>query len=62
MRGKLGNKLSIGDWLYDWAKLYQSDRYDEILENKINKNYKNKSINKFNNYLYNYIPKMILRI
>ena len=37
MRGKIGNKLSLcGDWLYDWAKLYQSlIGYDEILENKV---------------------------
>ena len=36
MRGKQGDELSIyGDWLYDWAKLYQSlIGYDEILENK----------------------------
>ncbi len=44
MRGKLGNKLTIyGDWLYDWAKLYQSlIGYDEILEDKyVNSDYKN---------------------
>lgn len=36
MRGKLGNKLTIyGDYLYDWAKLYQSIiGYDKILTNK----------------------------
>ena len=53
MRGKIGNKLSLcGDWLYDWAKLYQSlIGYDEILENKVlNKNYKKQFLNKFNNY------------
>ena len=65
MRGKLGDKLTIyGDWLYDWAKLYQSlIGYDEILhDKKINIIYKNKiliyfkekfidkfSINDFNN-------------
>jgi capsule biosynthesis phosphatase len=53
MRGKIGTKLSLcGDWLYDWAKLYQSlIGYDEILENKVlNKKYKNNLINKFTNY------------
>ena len=37
MRGKLGNELTIyGDYLYDWAKLYQSlIGYDKILTNKI---------------------------
>ena len=32
MRGKVGDKLTIcGDWLYDWAKIYQSIiGYDEI--------------------------------
>ncbi len=52
MRGKQGNQLSIyGDWLYDWAKLYQSlIGYDEILNNKIiNIEYKNKFINHFKN-------------
>ena len=36
MRGKQGDNLTInGDWLYDWAKLYQSlVGYDEILESK----------------------------
>jgi len=50
MRGMQGSNLSIeGDWLYDWAKLYQSlIGYDEILENKqINLQYKNKLINHF---------------
>jgi capsule biosynthesis phosphatase len=50
MRGKLGNKLTIyGDWLYDWAKLYQSlIGYDEILEDKyVNSDYKNILINYF---------------
>lgn len=33
MRGKIGNQLTVyGDWLYDWAKIYQSlIGYDEIL-------------------------------
>ena len=37
MRGKVGDKLTIyGDWLYDWAKIYQSIiGYDEILLSKI---------------------------
>ncbi len=36
MRGKVGNDYSIyGDWLYDWAKLYQSlIGYDKILMDK----------------------------
>ena len=36
MRGRLGDRLSIyGDWLYDWAKLFQSlVGYDEILQGK----------------------------
>ena len=52
MRGKVGDKLTIyGDWLYDWAKLYQSlIGYDEILEDKIiNLSYKNKLIEYFKN-------------
>ena len=49
MRGKIGSELTIyGDWLYDWAKLYQSlIGYDCILLNKtININYQ-KSIIEF---------------
>jgi capsule biosynthesis phosphatase len=36
MRGKLGSMITIyGDWLYDWAKLYQSlIGYDKILLGK----------------------------
>ena len=36
MRGKLDDQNTIyGDWLYDWAKLYQSlIGYDKILQNK----------------------------
>ena len=52
MRGKQGDELTIyGDWLYDWAKLYQSlIGYDEILEDKIiNLSYKNKLIEYFKN-------------
>jgi capsule biosynthesis phosphatase len=50
MRGKLGNNLTIcGDFLYDWAKLYQSLLgYDAILNNKnISYHYKNNMINIF---------------
>lgn len=53
MRGKLGDVLTIyGDWLYDWAKLYQSlIGYDKILQNKeITKEYENKMITKFKQY------------
>ena len=53
MRGKVGNFLTIhGDWLYDWAKLFQSlVGYDKILQNKdINNNYENKMINIFINF------------
>ena len=56
MRGKQGNKLTIfGDWLYDWAKLYQSlIGYDEILENKfINLDYKNQLIDFFKDKFIN---------
>ena len=52
MRGKSGETSTIyGDWLYDWAKLYQSlIGYDEILEDIfIDTNYKNKMINFFEN-------------
>ena len=36
MRGKQGDEITIyGDWLYDWAKIYQSIiGYDEILLSK----------------------------
>ena len=50
MRGKQGDKLTInGDWLYDWAKLYQSlVGYDEILESKyVNLEYKKSLIEYF---------------
>ena len=50
MRSQQGEQLTIcGDWLYDWAKFYQSlIGYDEILLDKqINKEYKNKMITKF---------------
>ena len=50
MRGMQDPELTLcGDWLYDWAKFYQSlIGYDEILLDKeININYKNKMINLF---------------
>jgi len=50
MRGQQGDILTInGDWLYDWAKLYQSlVGYDEILEGKyVNLEYKNSLIEYF---------------
>jgi capsule biosynthesis phosphatase len=50
MRGKIGDIHTIyGDWLYDWAKVYQSlIGYDEILENvDIDLTYKNNMINFF---------------
>ena len=53
MRGKIGNKLTIyGDWLYDWAKIYQSIiGYDEILLSKfVENNYKQNIISIFKNY------------
>lgn len=53
MRGKLGNKTTIyGDWLYDWAKLYQSlIGYDEILQNKqVSKEYKKQMLQYFEKY------------
>ena len=53
MRGKLGDKLTIyGDWLYDWAKIYQSIiGYDEILLSKIiDSNYKENIIYIFKKY------------
>lgn len=56
MRGKLGKNLSIyGDWLYDWAKLYQSlIGYDEILDNiDLDLTYKNNMINFFKNEFIN---------
>ena len=53
MRGKLGETLTIyGDWLYDWAKLYQSlIGYDNILLDKdFDSEYMNKNIEYFKNY------------
>lgn len=56
MRGKVGDKLTIcGDWLYDWAKIYQSIiGYDEILLSKfIDDNYKKNIIDTFTKYFIN---------
>ena len=56
MRGKLGEKLTLyGDWLYDWAKIYQSlIGYDEILlEKTINSEYKNDMIEHFKEFFIN---------
>jgi capsule biosynthesis phosphatase len=53
MRGKLGDQLTIcGDWLYDWAKVYQSlVGYDEILLSRtISPVYKQSMIDVFTNY------------
>ena len=53
MRGRVGDTLTIyGDWLYDWAKIYQSIiGYDEILISKtIHTSYKNRIIDIFKNY------------
>ena len=53
MRGKVGDKLTIcGDWLYDWAKIYQSIiGYDEILLSKIiDTDYKENIIRIFKKY------------
>jgi aminoglycoside phosphotransferase len=53
MRGKLGDKLTCyGDFLYDWAKLYQSlIGYDKILINKnISHTYESNMIKCFKKY------------
>ena len=53
MRGKVNDKLTLqGDWLYDWAKLYQSILgYDFILLNKeIDKEYIDKMKSVFEEY------------
>ena len=53
MRGNIDETLTIyGDWLYDWAKLYQSlIGYDKILQNKfISDVYENTMINYFKEY------------
>jgi len=53
---KIGNSLTIyGDWLYDWAKIYQSlIGYDNILMSKsISIEYQNKLINFFKEFFIN---------
>lgn len=53
MRGKLGSKVSIyGDWMYDWAKFYQSIiGYDNILlSNEIDLKYQKSMVDCFCNY------------
>jgi capsule biosynthesis phosphatase len=53
MRGKVGDTLTIcGDWLYDWAKLYQSlIGYDTILMDKVvSPDYKNEMLAIFEEY------------
>ena len=53
MRGKLGDQLTIcGDWLYDWAKVYQSlVGYDEtLLSRAVSATYKQSMIDVFANY------------
>jgi capsule biosynthesis phosphatase len=53
MRGKIGNTLTIyGDWLYDWAKIYQSlIGYDNILMTKnMSIDYQDKMIRGFQEY------------
>jgi hypothetical protein len=50
MRGRINDVLTIyGDWLYDWAKLYQSlIGYDKILQDKcISQEYETMMINYF---------------
>ena len=62
MRGKINNKSTLqGDWLYDWAKLYQSIiGYDFILLNKeIDKDYINKMKDILKITLKNYIQNKI---
>jgi aminoglycoside phosphotransferase len=60
MRGQLGDKLTIyGDWLYDWAKFYQSlIGYDEILLDKeVKIEYKKSIISKFEEIFINWYSK-----
>jgi len=56
MRGKIGDKFTIyGDWLYDFAKIYQSlIGYDMILLSKnISRGYQENMISCFKNYFIN---------
>lgn len=64
MRGKLGNLVSIyGDWLYDWAKLYQSlFGYDCTLQQKfVDINYKNEKLEIFQNYFLKHYSEQSFR-
>ena len=57
MRGQQGDKLSLeGDWLYDWAKIYQSlIGYDKILQSKtITVEYEQKMLEIFETYFLTY--------
>ena len=57
MRGQQGVKLSLeGDWLYDWAKIYQSlIGYDKILQSKnIPLEYEKKMLKIFETYFLTY--------
>jgi capsule biosynthesis phosphatase len=65
MRGKLDNELTIyGDFLYDWAKLYQSlVGYDKILTNKyISKTYELSIIKCFEKYFIEIYSEKYLEI
>jgi capsule biosynthesis phosphatase len=56
IRGKIGKTLTIyGDWLYDWAKLYQSlIGYDKILQDKnVSDGYEKRMIKVFENFFLN---------
>lgn len=61
MRGQLGDHLTIyGDFLYDWAKLYQSlIGYDKILSNReVSREYEKKMVRVFREYfIETYSPK-----
>ena len=64
MRGKIGDTLTIiGDWLYDWAKLYQSlIGYDKILQDKIlNEKYEERLIKVFETYFLGYYSEKDLK-
>lgn len=60
MKGNLGDELTIyGDWLYDWAKIYQSIiGYDEILcDRAINQKYKNQMKIYFEEYFLSHFSR-----
>jgi aminoglycoside phosphotransferase len=65
MRGELGKELTIyGDFLYDWAKLYQSlIGYDKILANKnMSFNYELNMIDYFEKYFMELYSEKYLKI